>query len=525
MADGNYEFQVKETNRDVTTYTLTVTNLPACNFKISNGSGKYGHLQDVDGRIHHNHNGINGGNLYTRPYNDGEDFVLQSAGTTTFTFKYDGGDPYELQVYREPKLYIKGDFNNWTEEAMTQTSTGWTISKTINKEQKFRFIDEFGQWHADESTGDNYWITSIDDPITIKPGFDNRKDFIMKTDGGYYIINVNSAITQMVIYDNSNPESKSLAQLESTGGGVVGKPYTINEPLQVVFYNTDKEFGIARNTTADTVSCPQGYKDFMRYSVTNVNDKQPGSWKQNNWVMLDFRGANKPQGLVNGTVIITSLKGVYTDNNNYTIKVDPNVTLSVTTGDAYEPNVYCPANFYGNTHTQTVQIPSTGNSVTYWFMTPQPMEYCKFTYAMYYAGTYNNVNYAPGFYMQNGDAVALKGGVGFDMSYNSANPELVNGQSYRFNGVIMQTGQRSGAKDNYPQDPDINSSYKVAALNLTKGEGQVITAVNEVKSGSEVVSVTYCDLAGRMSQKPFAGVNIIVTRYSDGTTTTQKVIR
>jgi hypothetical protein len=49
--------------------------------------------------------------------------------------------------------------------------------------------------------------------------------------------------------------------------------------------------------------------------------------------------------------------------------------------------------------------------------------------------------------------------------------------------------------------------------------------VNEVKTGSDVVSVTYCDLAGRVSQKPFAGVNIIVTRYSDGTVKTTKAIK
>ena len=37
--------------------------------------------------------------------------------------------------------------------------------------------------------------------------------------------------------------------------------------------------------------------------------------------------------------------------------------------------------------------------------------------------------------------------------------------------------------------------------------------------------MTYTDMQGRVSSKPFAGVNIVVTRYSDGTTATSKVIK
>ena len=79
----------------------------------------------------------------------------------------------------------------------------------------------------------------------------------------------------------------------------------------------------------------------------------------------------------------------------------------------------------------------------------------------------------------------------------------------------------------YPQagsTPSGDHHIPVVELN-TSDPDQVITAVNEVKTDGKVVSVTYCDLAGRMSQKPFAGVNIIVTRYSDGTVKTTKAIK
>ena len=41
----------------------------------------------------------------------------------------------------------------------------------------------------------------------------------------------------------------------------------------------------------------------------------------------------------------------------------------------------------------------------------------------------------------------------------------------------------------------------------------------------EVVSTTYVNAQGMQSTKPFSGINIVITRYSDGTTKTTKVIR
>lgn len=52
-----------------------------------------------------------------------------------------------------------------------------------------------------------------------------------------------------------------------------------------------------------------------------------------------------------------------------------------------------------------------------------------------------------------------------------------------------------------------------------------ITAVTDLRDGREKVSVTYTNLAGQTSDKPFDGVNIVTTRYSDGTTNATKVIK
>ena len=52
-----------------------------------------------------------------------------------------------------------------------------------------------------------------------------------------------------------------------------------------------------------------------------------------------------------------------------------------------------------------------------------------------------------------------------------------------------------------------------------------VTAVKEVETTPTVVSKRYYNLTGVSSDKPFDGINIIVTTYSDGTCTSHKVLR
>jgi len=56
------------------------------------------------------------------------------------------------------------------------------------------------------------------------------------------------------------------------------------------------------------------------------------------------------------------------------------------------------------------------------------------------------------------------------------------------------------------------------------GPGKV-TGINDVLAGSSVVSTTYYNTQGMQSNTPFDGVNIVVTRYSDGSSRTTKVVK
>ena len=53
----------------------------------------------------------------------------------------------------------------------------------------------------------------------------------------------------------------------------------------------------------------------------------------------------------------------------------------------------------------------------------------------------------------------------------------------------------------------------------------VITAINDVLENAQVVNVTYYNLMGVASDEPFSGVNVVVTRYSNGNATVEKIIK
>lgn len=51
------------------------------------------------------------------------------------------------------------------------------------------------------------------------------------------------------------------------------------------------------------------------------------------------------------------------------------------------------------------------------------------------------------------------------------------------------------------------------------------SGVTDIATSKTVKSVRYYNLAGMESATPFSGVNIAITTYTDGTTTSSKVIK
>ena len=98
--------------------------------------------------------------------------------------------------------------------------------------------------------------------------------------------------------------------------------------------------------------------------------------------------------------------------------------------------------------------------------------------------------------------------------------------------IADPVGSTTTSRDGEVQQivPGSNFDYYVTEAKTTftqKASDGIITGISSVIQdvNREVVNVTYVNLIGQMSSTPWRGINVVVTRYSDGTTTTKKVIR
>jgi len=74
---------------------------------------------------------------------------------------------------------------------------------------------------------------------------------------------------------------------------------------------------------------------------------------------------------------------------------------------------------------------------------------------------------------------------------------------------------------------DSDNAFKndlVCAIRM-KQDPNVVTAITDVATSSSPVTVDYYNVAGMRSATPFKGVNIVVTHYSDGSRTTEKMVK
>lgn len=320
----------------------------------------------------------------------------------------------------------------------------------------------------------------------------------------------------------------TLATIE--GSGTKGELYTISDALVAVYADADngllwcKDQGpsiIATEIAADQI-------DFMNdATLTGTTGQNGRDWDQSNWVVLKFPKSDQENGVAallndavedNKVIAAKTVTGRYIDDANYTIEVQPvngAYTLTCDGSASYVKNVYCVANFLESNTNYGSNTGAVGvHDDQYFFMNPKIQEICHITYAMWDGEMFTTPSNTeiPG---------AFTVGWGFNTTGGMA-PELVVGTSYEFDAIVAHPATRGGMLrgEGTPSD-----NYVVYPTNLS-GDGNIITAINGIyMDGSrEVVGVEYVNSLGQVGKRPFSGVNIVVTRYSDGTTTTAKKV-
>lgn len=474
-------------------------------------------------------------------------FVLEKADGNRYYFKNINGDGY---------LTVAGNTGLQTGDADYYASASVEI--------------------GDQSAGYPATITFRSDNLRTMRYFDNGRTFSTYTDAS-----LNKDVFMYGV--NATP----LAYIESTPS-LEGKQVTVSDQLigawAVDYTNAEderinllwaKDQGYSIDKTE--INTEIGQKDYVK-SILKYENKE--DWDQSNWVIIDFKnlGDESAEDYVGHKLEMASVTGIYTNKDNYTIKLNgaaPVRVVNSNEGDApefsgygtdpkadnpqeyTEPgyNTYLPANFldenlnypYSEKYEDEGFVAGSDALGSHegeklFFMNPKVEEVARI-WAVW-AGTVDGKDmftvYVPN--LENGiNGWAFKGAFNVDWCYNRlgsnggyGRPEYLNdgkkNHAFLFHAAIQLKSQgRSLRATNYtPSDADITSPlsdrFMVYPLDFPSNADN-FTAVAELASSRVVESVRYYNIMGMESEQPFEGINIVVTRYSDGSSSTAKVLR
>ena len=315
-------------------------------------------------------------------------------------------------------------------------------------------------------------------------------------------------------------------------------PTTGMDEYQIAFVNNDSDFFYT------TEQKDYDQSNWIEILIPSSIASKSGTDKNTYTEALEtLQSTYENKILAAGTV-----SGTYKDALNPTIEVT--AVPTVESSSTYEPNYYCTANFLQENldadGAQSYRDDELGGG-SYFMMDAKPQEFCKVVWA-YYTGS-GDVFVAPN---REGDLVnglKFRGSFKADMSLceeweitkekSVANCFSASGENtstatlFGFNAIVRKNPAYNATPANgapshiqpYTDGIESTPAYIVYPLNSEDNSDENVTEVNEVVSGKTVESVRFYNLMGVESDKPFEGVNIVVTRYTDGSRSTVKVLR
>jgi hypothetical protein len=372
-------------------------------------------------------------------------------------------------------------------------------------------------------------------------------------------------------YEFETPTLTPLSVIEDTGEQ--GKAYIVADELIGVWAVVRPELGINQLWAKDQApyesidkrpAKTDKQKDYMR----DLLKYQTRVWGESNWVVLDFNNQDvtmSPEELVGAKIAAQSIVGIYANDKNYTIELTENPTpiedaqvavdypgyqsgyLSNASnqGSKYSLayNSYCPANFMTENlnrldeNGKVIGAKAGPNAVdgykndSLYFMNPKIQEVARL-WAVWRGGDEFTVYTTD---HQTVNAWDIRGAVKvLTWDYNCliidndhvkqyGVPELEQNEPYEFHAAVVKLPTRLTASASPEQDSPLSTSYGIYPLDMSRGGN--LTAVNDIMAGKVIESVRYYNIMGVESAEPFEGVNIVVTRYTDGSISTVKILK
>gem|GEM_PF-1025702 len=266
-----------------------------------------------------------------------------------------------------------------------------------------------------------------------------------------------------------------------------------------------------------------------------VNGQDQTAYDQSNWMLVEVSEQDYAAFDKENCSVSRIAGGLYNgDACNPVLSRAADGTMPVITygdkGDQYTPNQYCPVNFmasYTSDYSGNGAQGSNGTA-TYFFMNPKAQEYATVVWAVwdkatgaFYVPAPDGVNNKLGFY----------GKFKVALDYNDGDVKDLNAvqdqHMYTFPAIVKKLTARQAAArkvNAHTGGGTAQPGYIVYPLDLNAASG-VVTAVSDVHSTKAVKRVSYYNLAGAKIAAPQAGVNIVVTTYTDGTTRATKMMK
>ena len=312
--------------------------------------------------------------------------------------------------------------------------------------------------------------------------------------------------------------ASTLAELAENGEE--GKEYTVNDEMVVAkkFQAGNKNYIVVKDAAqaVRNFSIPADDDKFF-----NINGNKQEEYTKNNWMLVSLPVELYNQ--LNEKNTVTSIAGSLTEKFNVAMEATKVVFENATNN--FAPNTYCPINFMGES---SVKGNNTAYTSSYYFATPKANEYANVVWAVY-NGT-DGAFYLPSHTTGSINVQEFKAAFNVDYSLNSVdNPTLTDGEVYSFEALVKEVAVATTDAKSAPRktayDSTVAPSTKFVVYPLDLDANKVATGVNDVISAKEVKGVSYFNMMGVESAQPFDGVNIMVTTYTDGTSSAAKVLR
>lgn len=407
---------------------------------------------------------------------DGFKMLNKTTNQCLYSYKNEAGNLRWIDVAKENSYWFFYD-NNWTYK---QSATTYTYLRV--------YSSTFRTYPKNNSNEDMY--------------------FAQKVSGAGY-----ADFTTIV----KATEVTTLTNLAVNGAE--GTAYQVNDVMVVAkkFQKGDKNYIVVKDAAkaVRNFSAPAADDKFF-----NINGNKQEEYAQNNWMLVSLPVELYNQ--VNEKNTVTSITGTLTEKVNVAMEAT-NVVAGEAT-DFVAPNTYCAVNFMG---ASSVKGTNTAYTSSYYFATPKANEYANVVWAVYNSN--DGAFYLPE-HQGSANAQEFKAAFKVDYSFNSsAAPELTDGNVYSFEALVKEvavaTTDAKSAPRKVAYDSTVTPSTKFVVYPLDLDAKKVATGVNDVNSAKEVKGVSYFNMMGVESAQPFDGVNIMVTTYTDGTSSAAKVLR